>query len=643
MARKKRTESAPLSFLLALLILISVFPAFPARAAIATEGVCGDNLTWRFSSNVLTVTGEGDMYDFLQKSSHNLPGEAPWRMLDTSTARVVIGEGVTSVGDYAFYGFSPLSEISLPSTLTRIGKSSFGNCQNLRFVRFPDALGSAGEYSFANCTSLKYADFGASSADVAKSMFSDDSSLETVTLSPENKNILTYAFSNCRALLNISLVHAERIEPLAFQNCPLTSVAFGKDVKVLQTNAFYGCSSLCDVTFDEEASPRSVSALFLNGTPYYNALPDGVYTMFGGTVLTNKGAYGGESLEIGEGVKVIADVAFDKSPSLKTVSFPSTLETVGAHAFRDCGKLRSVTLPPSVVNLDTNCLGKYTTGISYANVEDFEIYSYGVGAACVYASNEGFYYECLHEFETVTEVADCEEGGTEREVCRFCGACVSKIATPPAPHTYVRTVVPPSCGADGYTLLKCSVCGKEEVTDVVPGGEHVMSDVWSVLDEGSCDRRGLAAKVCVICGEPMETLILEKMGHSLSGDAVVIKEASCTAGGVAGRICAECGKTVETEIIPARGHTPAADAVALTVPSGDGTLHGCSIVYCEVCRAVLETVWTDGGPGGTASALSGALGGAGDVDLACADYNADGAIGLKDVLALKKLLSIKGR
>ena len=172
MIRPYRTAVKALCSFIAVLLAL---PVMPSRAAVATEGVCGDDLYWRYDKNVLTISGTGDMYDFVQKSSQNRPNEAPWRMLNTSVARVRIEEGVTGIGEYAFYNFAPLAEIEFPeNSLKRIGKYAFSGCQYLRTVRFPDSLESVGTGAFSKCRALETADFGSSPASVAPNMFAGD-------------------------------------------------------------------------------------------------------------------------------------------------------------------------------------------------------------------------------------------------------------------------------------------------------------------------------------------------------------------------------------------------------------------------------------------------------------------------------------
>ena len=100
-----------LSLILVLLMTLTLIPV-DALAETAAENSCGskgDNLTWALDKNgVLTISGNGDMADY------SVEAPAPWAECNIET--VSIGEGVTGIGDYAFYYFSAFSFV-LPDTL----------------------------------------------------------------------------------------------------------------------------------------------------------------------------------------------------------------------------------------------------------------------------------------------------------------------------------------------------------------------------------------------------------------------------------------------------------------------------------------------------------------------------------------------
>ena len=84
------------------------------------KGVCGADLTWTLNTEtgVLEISGMGEMFDYQYV--------APWYMTGVNT--VVIGEGVTSIGDHAFYKCEGLTSITIPNSVTTIGWEAFSGC-----------------------------------------------------------------------------------------------------------------------------------------------------------------------------------------------------------------------------------------------------------------------------------------------------------------------------------------------------------------------------------------------------------------------------------------------------------------------------------------------------------------------------------
>lgn len=96
----------------------------------ALSGTCGDNLTWDFANGVLTISGTGAMTNYSSSSS----SRAPWYDYRSSIKSVVIEEGVTSIGNYAFNACSGLTSVTIPNSVTSIGRSAFYGCTNLKTV-----------------------------------------------------------------------------------------------------------------------------------------------------------------------------------------------------------------------------------------------------------------------------------------------------------------------------------------------------------------------------------------------------------------------------------------------------------------------------------------------------------------------------
>lgn len=101
-------------------------------------GVCGDDLTWKFTKGVFTISGTGAMWSYgynYDEAAGTISTAAPWA--NFGIKKVVVEEGVTEIGSYAFIGFSTLTAVELPSTLEAVGESAFDSC-NLKSLTLPE-------------------------------------------------------------------------------------------------------------------------------------------------------------------------------------------------------------------------------------------------------------------------------------------------------------------------------------------------------------------------------------------------------------------------------------------------------------------------------------------------------------------------
>ena len=87
---------------------------------------CGDNLTWKISDkDELVIRGYGPMYDYYNPRGYTDTIKPPWYEDLHKIKKIVISNGVTTVGNYAFYGMNPYSEVCLGPDLETIGHSAF--------------------------------------------------------------------------------------------------------------------------------------------------------------------------------------------------------------------------------------------------------------------------------------------------------------------------------------------------------------------------------------------------------------------------------------------------------------------------------------------------------------------------------------
>ena len=108
-----------------------------------------DNLTWTLTADgTMTISGKGAM------KAYNWDSGSPATQEKDSVKKVVIEDGVTSIGDYAFFDCNSLTDITIPSSITSIGICSFYNCSNLASIAIPSSVTSIGDYAYYNTTSL---------------------------------------------------------------------------------------------------------------------------------------------------------------------------------------------------------------------------------------------------------------------------------------------------------------------------------------------------------------------------------------------------------------------------------------------------------------------------------------------------------
>lgn len=205
---------------LAIMILVSSSMIVLADDADATNasGTSG-NITWTLADGTLTLTGTGAMSTYSGSNQ-------PWYEYRTEISSVVIGQGITSIGAFSFYGCSSLTSVTIPSGVTSIGGSAFALCTTLTSVTIPSGVTSIENYAFYGC-----------------------SSLTSVNIPSGVTSIKSNLFCNCMALTSVTIPDGvTSIESNAFRTCEsLPSIRIPDSVTSIASYAFLGCSVLTSV------------------------------------------------------------------------------------------------------------------------------------------------------------------------------------------------------------------------------------------------------------------------------------------------------------------------------------------------------------------------------------------------------------
>ena len=164
------------------------------------SGTCGDDLNWSLDTETgaLTITGTGTMTDWSNSSGMS------WYSYRSSIRSVIIEDGVTSIGNYAFSNCTGLISVAIPESVTSIGNSAFSNCSGLTSVTIGNCVTSIGEWAFDYCSGLTSVTIGNSVTNIGNWAFSNCSGLVSVTIPNSVTSIGVRAFRSCSGLRSMT-------------------------------------------------------------------------------------------------------------------------------------------------------------------------------------------------------------------------------------------------------------------------------------------------------------------------------------------------------------------------------------------------------------------------------------------------------
>ena len=224
-----------LASLLAVCMALGLLPV-TARAAEVASGDCGaegSNLKWTLDdAGTLTISGTGAMKDY-----GVIDNPSPWGI---GHHTLVIGEGVTSIGDFAFYKCSDLTSVAIPGSVTSIGDGAFSSCSSLTSVTIPNSVTSIGDSAFNQCSSLTSVTIPDSVSSIGDRAFAICDSLTSVTIPGSVTSIGASAFSSCSSLTSVTIQEGvASIGDSAFRECRnLEYVSIPGSINRIEDGAF---------------------------------------------------------------------------------------------------------------------------------------------------------------------------------------------------------------------------------------------------------------------------------------------------------------------------------------------------------------------------------------------------------------------
>ena len=316
------------------------------------SGTLTNTMKWYLEKNgTLTITGTGKMPDFPNIG-------APWYPYIDSITKIVLEEGITTVGSYAFVRCKNTASVVFPSTLKEIHTYGFDNCRSLKELNLPYGLQRIDRCAFSECVALTRVELPDSVTTIDGSIFSNDHNLRYVKLSAGMTSIPDSMFFNTDSLQTVIIPDGiTRIEDTVFRGCDgLTSITLPKQINYIGTAAFADCKNLKNIYVDD-------------ANPYFCDVDGILFSKDMKTLINYPGGRTAYSYTIPSGVTKLAYGAFGTARYLYYVYFPDTLTEIGNYAFTWCSNLREITLKKNITKIGNMAFG-YCTKLSKVTFEN---------------------------------------------------------------------------------------------------------------------------------------------------------------------------------------------------------------------------------------------------------------------------------
>ncbi len=522
-------------------MLMMSLMCFGASAETVTGecGLEGDNLTWTFDTEtgVLTIDGEGEMDNYSLYNNINKT-TAPWYDYYSQMTELVIGDKVTSIGDYAFYDCDAFTKLDLPESIETLGVYAFYDCDGIKEVVIPDSVTSIGSNVFSDCSNIESLKIGNGLTEISRSAFYNCLNLVNIEWGTNLKNISGYAFYRC------GYIGGDIVIP--------------GGVITIDENAFYTDS----IFIDSISIPLSVKKIGYGAFDMSRVVRDVYYE---GTI---------EQWE---------EITISGNASLRDATF----HFGHAHSYTSVITTAPTCLATGIKTYTCECGGTYIRELSALGHD--VIVDSAVSATCTETGlTEGEHCtRCDYKVEQketpylghdminleASEPTCTEIGLTAGVACSRCDEIFEgrQETVPSLGHNViVDSAVSASCTETGLTEGEhCTRCDYKIEQEETPALGH--KEAFTSYVEATCTEAGLSVgKKCSVCGEVfIPAQIIPAKGHKFSS-WIVTSEATCNANGKRIKLCS-CGLT-EEEIIPATGH---ADADA------DGKCNNCFVSLTE--------------------------------------------------------------
>ncbi len=281
------------------------------------------------------------------------------------SGNIVIPEGTQSIGTYAFYHCSQITEITIPDSVESIGDGAFYGCTSLASVTIGNGVESIGDGAFYGCSRLTSVTIGNGVTSISDYAFYDCDSLTSITIPDSVTSIGSRAFCGCSSLASVTIGNGvESIGDYAFYDCyKLVEVYDLSSLNITKGSSYDGYIGYYALNVYTPNSGESKLHTTDDGYVFYAGGSTVYLVRYVGsdTELTLPDNYNGSNYEIyedafsycsrltsvtiGNGVKSIGYMAFEGCTSLERVTIPDSVTSIGDGAFYGCTSLEKIHCP----------------------------------------------------------------------------------------------------------------------------------------------------------------------------------------------------------------------------------------------------------------------------------------------------------
>ena len=263
-----------------------------------------------------------------------------------------IPNGVTTIGDNAFFHCDGLTSIEIPNSVTTIGFQAFVDCRGLTSIEIPNSVTSIGNDAFSCCNGLTSVYIPNSVTTIGRGAFQDCDNLTSVTI--ETKTPLTIYGGTFTSSADATLYVP------AGSKAAYEAADYWKDFKEI--------IEMVPIEFaDANVKAICVANWDVNGDGELSEVEAAVVTDLGEVFKDNAEIISFDELAYFSGLTSIGNSAFSGCTSLASVTIPSSVTSIGNEAFADCISLTSIEIPNSVTSIGEWAFASGLTSIVIPN------------------------------------------------------------------------------------------------------------------------------------------------------------------------------------------------------------------------------------------------------------------------------------